>query len=421
MEKTKKFGITTLILIALGLGIVTGVVLHSIPPNYVTDEILINGVFLVLGNGFINLLKMIVVPLVFASLVTGTMSMGDTKKIGRIGVKVIAIYLLTTVLAITIALVIASITDPGVGFDISQMATTSDIQVVERESLTTTLLNFIPNNPIAAMADGDMIPIIIFSLIFGVGISKLSDDHPVIATFFKDLNDVMINITLMIMKLAPIGVFCLISRTFATLGADAIFGLIKYFLTVILALGVQCFVVYSMLLFLFTGLSPLKFFKKFGSVMAFAFSASSSNATIPVSIESLEKNFGVDRELSSFTVPLGATINMDGTSIMQGVAVIFTAQAFGIDLTVIDLLTVVATATVASIGTAGIPSSGLVMLSMVLSSVGLPVEAIAIIMGIDRLVDMTRTAVNITGDAVCTTIIAKQENYIDIDKFNEMG
>ncbi len=418
MEKKKKLGNTTLILIALGLGIVTGTILHSLPANPIIDKILVDGVFLVLGNGFINLLKMIVVPLVFASLVTGTMSMGDTKKIGRIGGKVIAMYLLTTVLAITIALFIATLTDPGVGFDIASMATTTEIQVVEKEPLTTTILNFIPTNPIAAMAEGDMIPIIIFSLFFGVGISKLSDDHPVISTFFKDLNDVMINITLMIMTLAPIGVFCLISRTFASLGAEAIIGLIKYFLTVYLALGVQCFVVYSALLFLFTGISPLKFFKKFGSVMAFAFSASSSNATIPVSIDTLENKLGVSREISSFTVPLGATINMDGTSIMQGVAVIFTAQAFGIDLSVIDLLTVIATATIASIGTAGIPSSGLVMLSMVLTSVGLPVEAVAIIMGVDRLVDMARTAVNVTGDAICTTIISKQENYIDLDKLN---
>lgn len=419
MSKLKGLGLTSLTLLALVLGMAMGIIIHTMPTNYFLDEFLVNGVFLVLGNGFINLLKMIVVPLVFASLVTGTMSIGDTKRLGRIGGKTICFYLLTTALAIVIAMSVASFTDPGVGFDISGMATTNtEVEVVQQESITTTLLNLIPNNPIKAMADGDMIPIIIFAVIFGLGMTKLSQDHPVITRFFVELNDVMMNITMMIMKLAPIGVFSLIARTFAQLGAGAIIGLVKYFLTVLLALGIQCFIVYAIILFVTTGIKPTVFFKKFSSVMAFAFSTSSSNATIPVTIDTLESKLGVSTEISSFTIPLGATVNMDGTSIMQGVAVIFTAQAFGIDLSMMDYATVIATATLASIGTAGIPSVGLVMLSMVLSSVGLPVEGIAIIMGVDRLLDMTRTAVNVTGDAICTTILAKKEGAIDMDILN---
>lgn len=212
--------------------------------------------------------------------------------------------------------------------------------------------------------------------------------------------------------------FCLIARTFAGLGLDAFVPLLKYMFAVFLALAVQGLVVYQVLLKLFTGLSPVKFLKKFAPVMAFAFSTATSNATIPLSIDTLHKKMGVSKKISSFTIPLGATINMDGTAIMQGVAVVFAAQAFHIHLSAADFLTVIATATLASIGTAGVPSVGLITLSMVFNSVGLPVEAIGLIMGIDRILDMTRTAVNITGDAVCTTIVAKQDNAVNVEIFN---
>ena len=221
----------------------------------------------------------------------------------------------------------------------------------------------------------------------------------------------------MVMSLAPIGVFCLISRTFATIGFSAFLPLAKYMIAVLIALAVQCFGVYQILLKIFTGLNPLKFIKKFFPVMAFAFSTATSNATIPLSIDTLNKKVGVSKKISSFTIPLGATINMDGTSIMQGVAVVFAAQAFNIPLTLTDYLIVIGTATLASIGTAGVPSVGLVTLTMVFNSVGLPVEAIGLIMGIDRILDMTRTAVNITGDAVCTTIVAHQNKALDKDVF----
>ena len=228
----------------------------------------------------------------------------------------------------------------------------------------------------------------------------------------------MMEMTTFVMNLAPIGVFFMLAKTFANLGFEAFLPLIKYMVSVVSALGVQCFIVYMILLFVFTRLNPFKFIKKFFPVMAFAFSTSTSNATIPMNIETLEEKMGVSRKISSFTIPLGATINMDGTSIMQGVAVVFAAQAYGINLGVTGYLTVIATATLASIGTAGIPSVGLVTLSMVFAAVGLPVEAIALIMGIDRILDMLRTAVNITGDAVCTTVVAYQNKEFDKKTFN---
>ena len=263
-----------------------------------------------------------------------------------------------------------------------------------------------------------MLPIIVFALFVGIILAKLGSRAQTVANFFLGFNDVMMEMTTAIMKLAPIGVFCLIARTFANLGFSAFRPMLKYMGSVTIALFIQCFLIYQLLLFAFTRLSPIRFIKKFAPVMGFAFSTATSNATIPMSIETLHERIGVSKQISSFTIPLGATVNMDGTSIMQGVAVVFIAQAYGINLTPADLATVVMTATLASIGTAGVPSVGLVTLSMVLTSVGLPIEGIALIMGIDRILDMMRTAVNITGDAVCTTIIADQEKVLDRTTFN---
>ena len=264
-----------------------------------------------------------------------------------------------------------------------------------------------------------MLQVIVFALIVGVILAKMGERAETVANFFSQFNDIMMEMTMMIMSLAPIGVFCLISRTFANIGFSAFIPLAKYMIGVLLALAIQCFGVYQILLKIFTGLNPIRFIKKFFPVMAFAFSTATSNATIPMSIDTLSKKVGVSKKISSFTIPLGATINMDGTSIMQGVAVVFAAQAFGIHLSPMDYVTVIGTATLASVGTAGVPSVGLVTLTMVFNSVGLPVEAIGLIMGIDRILDMTRTAVNITGDAVCTTIVAHQTGALDKKVFNE--
>ena len=416
-EKTKKkIGLSTQIFIALLIGALFGVVIHYwIPSSYIKDTVIVEGVLYVVGQGFIRLMQMLVVPLVFCSLICGSMAIGDTKTLGKVGVKTIGFYLVTTAVALGSALLI----NPGRGLDMDAVQKGTVSSTTEATSLVDTLLNIIPKNPVQSMANGDMLPIIVFALFVGIMLAKLGTRGSVVANFFSQFNDVMMEMTMAIMKIAPIGVFCLIARTFATVGFSAFAPMLKYMGNVTLALAIQCLVVYQILLFVFTRLNPFKFIKKFLPVMGFAFSTATSNATIPMSIDTLSKKMGVSKQISSFTIPLGATINMDGTSIMQGVAVVFIAQAYGIPLTMGNLATVVVTATLASIGTAGVPSVGLVTLAMVLNSVGLPTEGIALIMGIDRILDMIRTAVNITGDAVCTTIVCHQEGSLNREVFNK--
>lgn len=419
-EKTKKkIGLSTQIFIALLIGALFGVVIHYwVPSSYIKDTVIVEGVLYVVGQGFIRLMQMLVVPLVFCSLICGSMAIGDTKTLGKVGVKTIGFYLVTTALAVCVALGSALLINPGRGLDMDAVQKGTVSSATEATSLVDTLLNIIPKNPIQSMANGDMLPIIVFALFVGIMLAKLGTRGSVVANFFSQFNDVMMEMTMAIMKVAPIGVFCLIARTFATVGFSAFAPMLKYMGNVTLALAIQCLVVYQILLFVFTRLNPFKFIKKFLPVMGFAFSTATSNATIPMSIDTLSKKMGVSKQISSFTIPLGATINMDGTSIMQGVAVVFIAQAYGIPLTMGNLATVVVTATLASIGTAGVPSVGLVTLAMVLNSVGLPTEGIALIMGIDRILDMIRTAVNITGDAVCTTIVCHQEGSLNREVFN---
>ena len=420
-EKTKKkIGLSTQIFIALLIGALFGVVIHYwIPSSYIKDTVIVEGVLYVVGQGFIRLMQMLVVPLVFCSLICGSMAIGDTKTLGKVGVKTIGFYLVTTALAVCVALGSALLINPGRGLDMDAVQKGTVSSTTEATSLVDTLLNIIPKNPVQSMANGDMLPIIVFALFVGIMLAKLGTRGSVVANFFSQFNDVMMEMTMAIMKIAPIGVFCLIARTFATVGFSAFAPMLKYMGNVTLALAIQCLVVYQILLFVFTRLNPFKFIKKFLLVMGFAFSTATSNATIPMSIDTLSKKMGVSKQISSFTIPLGATINMDGTSIMQGVAVVFIAQAYGIPLTMGNLATVVVTATLASIGTAGVPSVGLVTLAMVLNSVGLPTEGIALIMGIDRILDMIRTAVNITGDAVCTTIVCHQEGSLNREVFNK--
>lgn len=419
-KQKKKIGLTTKIFIALLAGAVFGIVLcYMVPSGHVKDDIIVEGILYVVGQGFIRLMKMLVVPLVFCSLVCGSMAIGDTKKLGTVGVRTLIFYLFTTALAITVALSVGNIINPGIGLDMSAIkSNAAEVEEMAATSLSDTILNIIPDNPLNSLASGNMLQIIVFALIVGIILAKLGERTETVGNFFSQFNDIMMEMTMMVMSLAPVGVFCLIARTFANIGFSAFVPLAKYMVGVLLALAIQCFIVYLGLLKVFTGLNPFKFIKNFFPVMAFAFSTATSNATIPLSIDTLAKKMGVSKKISSFTIPLGATINMDGTAIMQGVAVVFAAQAFGIQLDVMDYLTVIGTATLASIGTAGVPSVGLVTLTMVFDSVGLPVEAIGLIMGIDRILDMTRTAVNITGDAVCTTIVAHQNKALDRDVFN---
>lgn len=417
VKKKKGLSLSTQIFIALISGAILGVLIHYfMNDGYLKNTIIVEGVFYVIGQGFIRLMQMLVVPLVFCSLVCGSMAIGDTKTLGKVGVKTILFYIFTTAVAVCLALGVALMIDPGIGVNID-VVETADVVTKTDQSFVEIILDIIPKNPIQAMAEGDMIPIIVFALFVGIMLAKLGSSASTVANFFSQFNDIMMEMTMAIMKVAPIGVFALIARTFANIGFSAFLPMLKYMGCVIFALVLQCFGVYQILLFVFTRLNPIKFLKKFFPVMTFAFTTATSNSTIPISIDTLDRKIGVSKQISSFTIPLGATINMDGTSIMQGVAVIFISQVYGIDLSMADLLTVVATATLASIGTAGVPSVGLVTLAMVLSSVGLPTEGIALIMGIDRILDMMRTAVNITGDAVCTTIVAYQSKALDKEVF----
>lgn len=359
---------------------------------------------------------MLVVPLVFCSLVCGSMAIGDTKKLGRVGVKTILFYLVTTAIAITLAIGVGKLINPGIGLDMSNIQV-AETTVSEANSVSDVILDIIPTNPISALSNGNMLQIIFFSILVGIILAMLNEKAKTVANFFSEFNEIMMKMTMIVMKVAPIGVFCLIATTFSNIGWSAFAPMLKYIFAVMLALFIQCLITYMAMLKIFAKLNPLTFLKKFFPVMSFAFSTSSSNATIPLSIETLDNEIGVSEKISSFTVPLGATVNMDGTAIMQGVAVVFISQAFGIELGLNAYLTVILTATLASIGTAGVPGVGLITLSMVLNSVGLPVEGIGIIMGIDRILDMTRTAVNVTGDAICTTIFAKQEGELNESTF----
>ena len=418
-KSDKKLSLTSKIFIALICGMILGIVMHYfVPKSHIKDDIIIDGIFYLLGQMFIRAMQMLVVPLVFFSIADGCRNMGDTKTLGKVGIRIVLFYLLTTALAIIIALSLASIINPGKGMNMELGSNEFKMDTGEKTSMKDTLLNMIPTNPIEALAKGDMLQIIIFAVIVGLLIAGMEDRMETLGNIITEMNDLMMSMTMAVMKLAPIGVFFLIARTFSNLGYDVILSMLSYMISVILGLAFQLLIVYMLLLTIFVRVNPFSFLKKYFPVMTFAFSTASSNATVPLNIQTLE-DIGVDKKISSFTIPLGATINMDGTAIMQGVAVVFIANAYGIDLTLNNYLTVILTATIASVGTAGIPSVGLVTLSMVLSSVGLPVEGIAMIMGIDRILDMARTAINTTGDASGTMIVANSVGSFDKEKFNK--
>lgn len=416
-NKKKKLGLSQQIFIALIAGLVVGILIHYfMPAGHFRDDVLVEGIFYTIGQVFIRLMQMLVVPLVFFSIADGCRNLGDTETLGKVGVRIVLFYICTTALAIFLSLMLARIINPGKGMNMSLGANEFEVDGGEEFSLSKSILNFVPTNPIGALANGEMIQIIIFAVIVGLLIASMEDRLITLGNVVTEMNDLMMGMTMWVMKLAPIGVFFLISRTFASLGYDVIISMLSYMATVLGGLLVQLILVYMLMLTVFTRVNPINFLKKFAPVMTFAFSTASSNATVPVNIKTLEE-MGVDRKISSFTIPLGATINMDGTAIMQGVAVVFIANAYNIDLTAADFATVILTATIASVGTAGIPSVGLITLSMVLQSVGLPVEGIAMIMGIDRILDMARSAINISGDATGTIIVANSVGSFDKEKY----
>lgn len=399
-------------------GLIVGSVINHFAANidWVQDY-LVFGLFHVVGAIFISMLKMLVVPLVTFSLICGVTGIGDIGKLGRVGGKAFALFMLTTSLAITLAIAVASFFAPGAGFELAT-ATTGAFTAPVAPSLTQVFIDLIPSNPIAAYAEGNMLQIIFFTILFAVCILMIGEKGQPIIDMVERLNEVMMQVVNVVMHVAPIGVFALMAKTFSQQGLDMIIPMLGYFGVLVFALLVHLTGTLMILLKLLGRVNPLTFMKKMRTAQIFAFSTSSSNATIPVTLRSVEKRLGVDNSTASFVVPFGATINMDGTAIMQGVATVFIANVYGIDLGLMGYLTVIAMSVLASIGTAGVPGVGLIMLAMVFNQVGLPVEGIALIIGVDRLLDMIRTAVNITGDAAITTIVARSENSIDMDVFN---
>ena len=416
MASANKLSLSSKIFIAMILGAIAG-----LTPNFAGNPEwsqlwLTDGVFYVVGQIFISLLKMLVVPLVFISLVCGSSSLSDPRMLGRVGGKTIALYLLTTAIAVSLALGAAIIFEPGIG---AQPIAMLEAQIAESTPFTQVLINMVPTNPVAAMADGQMLPIIFFAVLLGISITLSKQVGVRVSDWFNDMNAIIMKLVTLVMRFAPYGVFSLIAILTATSNAGDFMAVGRYVILVFAVLFVHALLVYPTILAVVGRLNPFIFLAKLRPAMLFAFTTASSNATIPVTLETVVKKVGVSNKIASFTVPLGATINMDGTAIMQGIATGFIAQYYGIDLSGDQYLMVVVMVILASIGTAGVPGVGLVVLAGVLDQVGLPAEGIALILGVDRLLDMTRTVVNITGDSMVTTIVAKSEGELDLEVFGD--
>jgi len=407
------------ILAGLGLGLLTGLVLNlTVAEVLWIRNYLLDGALAVVGEIFVRFLSMLVVPLVFVSLVSGVSALSDPKKLGRVGGKALALYMFTTGIAVILALLAASLVQPGIGANPGELVSR---EITAQPSFAEVIVDMVPRNPIQAMADGAMLPIIVFSVLIGLSIAVAGDPGKRVGRFFSDFNEVVMQLVGFVMLLAPYGVFALITVLAATTGWATFVGVLKYVVLVIMVLVAHAAFTYSTILRVLGGLSPRIFFSKMRAVLAFAFSTASSGATIPVTLRTVEKRLGVDNRVASFTIPLGATINMDGTAIMQGIATGFIAQYYGIDLSFSQYLMVVLMVIMASIGAAGVPGVGLILLAGVLSSVGLPAEGIALILGVDRLLDMTRTAVNVCGDAMVTCVVARSENELDLEIFHDLS
>lgn len=399
MKEKKKMSLAMQIFIALVLAIAAGLLLQKhaqFAETYIKP----------FGTIFLNLLKFIVVPIVLFSIMCGIISMRDIKKVGAIGLKTVVYYMCTTAFAITIGLIGGNLFKK-----MFPVIATTDLsyQVGEKTSLMDTIVNTFPSNFISPMAEANMLQVIVMALLIGFAIILVGEEKNTrIITACNDLNDVFMKCMEMILKLSPIGVFCLLCPVVAANGATIIGSLAMVLLAAYVCYIVHAVVVYSFAVKTIGGISPLTFFKEMLPAIMFAFSSASSVGTLPINMECTEK-LGTSREIASFILPLGATINMDGTAIYQGVCAIFIASCYGIHLTLPQMLTIIFTATLASIGTAGVPGAGMVMLAMVLTSVGLPVDGIALVAGVDRIFDMGRTTVNITGDASCCVIVSNLE------------
>jgi Na+/H+-dicarboxylate symporter len=410
------------ILSGMVLGIILGLVLNSLggadPDQTPLIAWFVDNVFDVIGKIFVISLKLLVVPLVFFSLVCGSASMGEDVKMGQIAFKTIALYLVTTAIAVSLALTIANIVDPGVGINTGEAA---NYVAKAAPSFKDVFIGIFPSNPFQAMVEGNMLQVIVFAILVGVAILQAGESGKTVLRGCQMISDVIMRMVAILMNLAPYGVFCLLAKLFASQGFSAIINLALYFGTIVFVLFLHASVVYTSIFALLTRLNPLTLFKNMRPALLFAFSTSSSNATMPITLNVARTRVGAHNSIASFTIPLGATVNMDGTAIMQGIATVFIAQAYGLDLTMSEYLAVVATATLASIGTAGVPGVGLITLAMVLQQVGLPVEGIGLIIGVDRLLDMMRTVVNVSGDGMVTAVVADSEGLLDRDVFNDLS
>jgi len=409
--------LTAKVLWAMLLGIIVGLVINMTGLNTqggFVNEFVVGGLFHIIGKMFITALKMLVVPLVFFSLISGVLGIGDIRKLGNVGLKSFVLYMLTTALAIAVAIGLASLIIPFFSTPIAHEATFS---ASEAPALSSVLINIIPSNVLHAFVYGNMLQIIFFSILLGISLLMVGKKAQHIAEGIEVLNEAMMNMVNIVMAVAPYAVFALLAKAIAELGLDILAQLAVYVVVLIVALLLHLFGTLMFLLKLFSKLNPAMFLRKIRDAQVFAFSTSSSNATIPVTLRTVTKRMGVDNSVASFTVPFGATINMDGTAIMQGVATVFIANVYGVELGISGYLTVILMSVLASVGTAGVPGVGLIMLSMVFVQVGLPLEGIGLILGVDRLLDMIRTSVNVTGDAVVTCIVAKSEKEIDLETF----
>ena len=413
MNFTKK------ILFAMAAGIIIGIILNvSLSNDNVIKNFLILNIFDTISVLFLSLLKMIVLPLIFVSIICGTLSISDPSKLTRLGFKTILLYMLSTVIAISIALIISNIFPYNINE--IQENSLSGLNIDEpKMSEKNFILNFIPENFFFALSSGNVLQVLFFALFMGITASFIKNEIPVFVDLMVNLNQILINIVFVIIKITPLAVFCLLAKTFANQGVDVLTPLIQYFVLVILVLLIHFFGSFYIFLTMFSNLNPFIFYKKLKQLLVFTFSTSSSNASIPYTLDIVTKKYGVDKSFSSFSIPLGATINMDGTAIMQGCAAYFLASYYGITLEFIDYLTIIATATLASIGTAGIPSAGIIMLSIILEQIGIPLEGVALLLGVDRLLDMMRTSINVAGDTCITCIVAKSEGLINTKIFED--
>jgi Na+/H+-dicarboxylate symporter len=419
MAEQKKMTLTTKVLIGMGLGILVGLAINFAGMNAegtFTGDYIVNGLFHIIGKMFVTALKMLVVPLVFFSLITGVIGIGDIKDLGKVGAKSFALYMLTTAIAIAVAITIAA--SLGIGDGVN-MTSTAVFTGKEAPPLSSVLIDIIPSNVVNAMALGKMLQLIFFSILLGISILMVGKKAEPVVKLIEIGNEIMMAMVNIIMAVAPYAVFALIAKAIANLGLDLLVDLAGYVIVLIGALMIHLFITLMSILKIFSGMSPKIFLQKMKDTQVFAFSTSSSNATIPVTLRTVTERLGVDNSVASFTVPFGATINMDGTAIMQGVATVFIANAYGVELGFTGYLTVILMSVLASIGTAGVPGVGLIMLSMVFTQVGLPVEGIGLILGVDRLLDMIRTAVNVSGDAAVSVIVAKSEGKLDIETYND--